>query len=102
MKQENKRIDEEHITGPKTKGCLLLTWAYLLFLTWLVISRPNENLVLQSFCLLSTIVVIYLQILLIQDYYFIKSKSRCQKCVKYRKDIRIVQPLIPERLRKKR
>ena len=100
MKQ-SKHHDKTNVVGPKTKACLLITWAHLLAMTWLILNKQTSHVWLQATCLLLTIVVFYLQVVLIQDYYFIKFRHRCLKCSKYRHDVRLLEPLKLKRNKRK-
>ena len=89
--------EHKSIIGPKTKGCLLFTHGYMLFLTYVVLTL-HKNVVIQASCLFMTMIALYVQLLLIQDYYFIRLHSRS---LRSRKDIRLLEPLLPERFRRK-
>lgn len=77
--------------GPKMKICFVVIWAHQLFLTWLVISTYSIPLKLQAFCLTATIVIIYLQLVLMQDYFYLKTHHNNTN---FRKDIRLIKPLL--------
>lgn len=88
-------IVKKPIIGPKIKLCLILTWAWLLFLTYTVLAL-HKNLGIQLICLVLTMIAFYIQLLLIQDYYYLRLHSNSVRC---RKDIRLLEPLL---LRKKK
>lgn len=77
--------------GPKMKACFILIWAHLLFLTWLVLATSRVSLKLQAVCLLATIVSVYLQLVLMQDYFYLKTHH---SNTQFRKDVRLIKPLL--------
>lgn len=85
------------IIGPKVKGCLFFTHGYMLLLTYLVLTL-HKDLAIQAICLFFTMLALYVQLLLIQDYYYIRLHCKSLRC---RKDIRLLEPLLPERFKKK-
>lgn len=96
MKKENPRDIHGHI-GPRIKTCLLIIWGHLMYLTWLMIVTGIHP-ICQAISLLLTIIAIYLQIVILQDYFYLKTHSNNKD---FRKDVRIFEPLIPERFKKK-
>lgn len=87
--------DNAHI-GPKIKGCFLFIWAHLLFLTWLVL-KSNMPIIILLAALCITVISIYLHVVLMQDYFFLKTHANCKD---FRKDIRLLEHLLPERMKK--
>lgn len=77
--------------GPKMKTCFILIWAHLLFLTWLVLATSRVSLKVQAACLLATIIIVYLQLVLMQDYFYLKTHH---SNIHFRKDIRLIKPLL--------
>lgn len=90
-----KTVQHKSFIGPKAKFCLFASLGYMLFLTYTVLTL-HKNILIQAICLLSTIFIFYLQLLLIQDYYYLRLHS---KSVRSRKDIRLLEPIIPERFK---
>lgn len=95
MKKLNDRDICGHI-GPRVKICFIAVWGHLLYLTWLMIVSGMHP-ICQALSLIFTIVSIYLQIVLMQDYFYLKTHSNNKD---FRKDVRIFEPLLPERLKK--
>lgn len=87
---KNSEPQNDYI-GPKMKTCFILIWAHQLFLTWLVLATSDIALKYQAVCLLATIIIIYLQLVLMQDYFYLKTH---QSNSHFRKDIRIIKPLL--------
>lgn len=77
--------------GPKMKFCFVLIWAHQLFLTWLVLATSEVSLKLQAICLSVTIIIIYLQLVLMQDYFYLKTHQHNSH---FRKDVRLIKPLL--------
>lgn len=77
--------------GPKMKLCFILIWAHLLFLTWLVLATSKVSIKLQAICLLFTIVSVYLQLVLMQDYFYLKTHH---SNTQFRRDVRLIKPLL--------
>ena len=90
-----KTLQHKSIVGPKAKGCIFFTQGYMLILTYVVLTL-HKNIIIQAVCLALTIFVFYIQLLLIQDYYYLRLHS---KSVRSRKDIRLLEPIIPERFK---
>lgn len=95
MKKLNEKDICEHI-GPRIKICFIIVWGHLLYLTWLMLVSGIHPLV-QAFSLMITIISVYLQIVLMQDYFYLKTHSNNKE---FRKDVRIIEPLLPERFKK--
>ena len=95
MTKEN--IKSSHI-GPKMKICIVITWCHLLFLTWIMLNT-KMHLSIQIASFITTIIVIYCQLLLMQDYFYLKSHKRM---VDLKKDIKLLEPLLPERYKNDR
>lgn len=67
-----------------------------MFLTWLML-QSKMHVYLQALSLTITIVSIYIHIILMQDYFYLKTHLYTSK---FRKDVRLLEPLIPERFKK--
>lgn len=93
---KNKKESSLYI-GPKMKVCFVLIWAFQLFLTWLIL-ESNISIFIQAIVLIASIIIIYIQLVLMQDYFYVKKHSEQGK---FRRDVRILEPLLPKRLRKK-
>lgn len=79
--------------GKKVKWSLLVIWGHLSFLTWTILIS-NVRSVYQVLCLALTIVVAYLQIIIMQDYYYLKIEFEDRKTL--RQDVRFVNKLKKE------
>lgn len=88
---DNRNKPQNEYIGPKMKFCFVLIWAHQLFLTWLVLITSDISLKLQAFCLCITIFIIYLQLVLMQDYFYLKTHHSNSM---FRKDIRLIRPLL--------
>ena len=89
--KSNQKVDSQ--IGPKTKGSLLFIFFHLMTVTYILLVS-NGNAKLQLIVLLMTIISCYLLLIVTQDYFYLKSHLDCKK---FRKDIRLVEPLLPER-----
>lgn len=78
------------MVGPKTKACTILLILYPSFLTYLILDG-QQRLYMQVIALVSTVVMSYVTIVLIQDYFWLKSHPNMQK---QRKDIHLFRPLV--------
>lgn len=90
MKRNKRAMSFE---GTKIKDCILVIWGHALFSTWIILKEPICIFV-QIFALVFLFISIYCQLLLIKDYFNIKSNT---KNVTFKKDISILEPLLPER-----
>lgn len=86
----------QHI-GPKMKTSFIIIWSHLMFLTWLML-QSKMPIFCQAISLIITIISIYLHIVLMQDYFYLKTHSRTSK---FRKDIRLIEPILPEKFKRK-
>lgn len=91
----NKK-QRQPINNKKIKDCVLAIWGHLLFVTW-VILRGKITIYIQASSLLLLFVSIYLQLVLIQDYLFIKKHTQNED---FRQDIRVLEPILPERYKR--
>ena len=94
-KEEQPNLNRQ--IGPKMKTCFIVIWAHTLFLTWLVLDVTGISLKLQAFCLAFTMIVIYLHLLLMQDYFYLKTHKNCAN---FRKDIKLIKPLFQKEKKK--
>lgn len=92
-KESNK---QEPNVSWKVKFAITIIWTQLLFLTWLVLIY-NSSVKLQVISFITTVIAIYLHIVLLQDYFYLKLHKGLSK---FRRDIRIIEPLIPKRTKK--
>lgn len=92
---KHKKNDQQ--IGIKTKVSVIFIFGYIVFLTWLIIIS-NFSLKVQFICFLITIITSYILLVLIQDYFYLKSHKICSN---FRKDINLIRPLFSERVKKK-
>ena len=78
------------------KGCIIVIWAQMLFATW-VILKSQIAAVTQASSLLFLFISMYLQLIIIQDYLYMKCNTKNEKL---RRNLRIIEPLLPERFKK--
>lgn len=62
------------IINSKSKASLAIIWAHILFLTW-VILKSDIAIMMKVICLLLTMIVVYLQLVLIQKYHILKVRD---------------------------
>lgn len=77
----------------KIKNCVIAIWSHLLFITW-VILKSKLSIYIQVSALTLLFISMYLQLVLIQDYLYIKKHTKNENL---RQDIRVIEPLLPER-----
>lgn len=77
---------EEHSIGKKARYTLIAIWAHVLFLLWLIlVSGISIKLKVSAFAF--TIAITYLQLVLVQDYYFLKKHINNKN---FRQDVRLI------------
>lgn len=67
-----------------------------MLLTWIMLIA-KVPVIAQIVGLIMTFIAIYLHLIVIQDYFYLKTHENNRKL---RKDVRIIEPLIPERFKK--
>ena len=82
--------------GPKTKVCTVLLLLFPSFLTYLVLEGPQRNAV-QALALVATVIMSYITVVLIQDYYWLKSHPSTKGL---RRDIHLFKPLVNKKSKK--
>lgn len=78
------------MVGPKTKACTILLILYPSFLTYLILDGP-QRLYMQVIALVTTVLMSYITIVLVQDYFWLKSHPVTKN---QRKDIHLFKPLV--------
>lgn len=95
MKKINEKDVYGHI-GPRIKFCFIVVWGHLMYLTWLMLTL-GAHPVCQALSLALTIVSIYLQVVLMADYFYLKTHVNNKE---FQKDVTIIKQLLPERFNK--
>lgn len=80
----------------KIKNCVIAIWGHLLFITWIIL-RSKMTLYVQVSALTLLFISMYLQLVLIQDYLYLKKHTKNEDL---RRDIRVIEPLLPERYKR--
>lgn len=80
----------------KIKNCVIAIWGHLLFVTWIIL-HSKMALYIQVSALTLLFISMYLQLVLIQDYLYLKKHTKNEDL---RRDIRVIEPLLPERHKK--